>query len=75
MDIKELQHASEKQLQAMLNEKRNEMRELRFKSYEGQLKKVRTIRVLKKTIARIMTALNNKKSATNAGLGKSEERK
>ncbi|PIZ95159.1 MAG: 50S ribosomal protein L29 [Candidatus Magasanikbacteria bacterium CG_4_10_14_0_2_um_filter_37_12] len=65
MDIKELQRISEKQLQTMLAEKRNDVRELRFQSSEGQLKKVRSIRVLKKEIAQIMTVLNNKQHLTN----------
>ena len=60
MDIKELQHISEKQLHTMLSEKRNDVRELRFQSSEGQLKKVRSIRVLKKEIARIMTVLKQR---------------
>ena len=61
MDYKELKNKSEKDLKELLEEKRDELRELRFKASERQLNKVTDIKIVKKTITRIMTALNNKK--------------
>jgi ribosomal protein L29 len=61
MDFNEIKNKSEKDLQELLAEKREEWRELKFKSSEGQLKNVRAMRVAKKTIAKILTLLNKQK--------------
>ena len=58
MDYKELQNKSLKQLHEMLAEKRDELRELRFKASGNQLKNVRAIRDAKHTVAQILTAIN-----------------
>lgn len=58
MDYQELHNKSIKELHELLAEKRDELREGVFKIGENQLKKVRTIRALKKDIARILTAIN-----------------
>ena len=61
MVIKELQEKKEGDLQKLLQENRDKVRELRFKDSNKQLKNVRDIRNVKKDIARIQTVLNNKK--------------
>ncbi len=58
MDYKDLKNLGLKQLHEMLAEKRDELRELRFKDSEKQLKDVRAIREAKKAIAQILTAIN-----------------
>lgn len=58
MDYKELKNKGLKQLHEMLAEKRDELRELKFKTSENQLKNVRAIRDVKHTIAQILTAIN-----------------
>ncbi len=61
MKIKELKQKSEIELQKLLQESREKLRELRFKVALKQLKKVMKIRDVKKMIARILTLLNIKK--------------
>jgi large subunit ribosomal protein L29 len=61
MEFKELNEKKESDLQKLLQENREKVRELRFKDSNKQLKNVRDIRNLKKNIARIQTVLNNKK--------------
>ncbi|PLX28714.1 50S ribosomal protein L29 [Candidatus Parcubacteria bacterium] len=63
MDYKELKNKGLRELHELLAEKRNELRELEFKASENQLKDVRSIRVAKKDIARILTAINAKRLA------------
>lgn len=60
MEFADLKNKSEKELREMLAEKRDELRELRFKTAEKQLKNVRAIRECKKSIARILTLLTVK---------------
>ncbi|MEI6627113.1 MAG: 50S ribosomal protein L29 [bacterium] len=57
MDIKEIKTKTVHELQLLLNESRIKLDELNFKAVQNQLKNVREIRVIKKTIARIMSAL------------------
>jgi ribosomal protein L29 len=61
MEFKELTNKSEAELQKMLAETRDELRELKFKDASHQLKDVRQVREAKKKIATILTALNTKK--------------
>ncbi|MEK9130003.1 MAG: 50S ribosomal protein L29 [Patescibacteria group bacterium] len=61
MKVKELKQKSEIELQKLLQESREKLRELRFKVALKQLKKVMEIRRVKKMIARILTLLNIKK--------------
>jgi ribosomal protein L29 len=62
MEFKELQKKTEKELQALLSETREKLREARFKDANKQLKNVREIRVARNVIANILTLLNlNKK--------------
>lgn len=63
MDFVELKNKNVKDLQTMLAEKREELRELRFKVSEKQLKNVVKISEVKKTIAQILTLLNSKRKS------------
>ena len=63
MDYKELKNKGLREMHELLAEKRNELRELEFKVSENQLKNVRSIRVAKKDIAQILTAINAKRIA------------
>jgi ribosomal protein L29 len=57
MKFSELQSKPVKELRLMLQELREKQRELRFKISADQHKNVREIRVVKKTIAKILTLL------------------
>lgn len=61
MNIKELRIKSEKELTQMLKNEREHLRELRFDLASKKLKKVREARESKKTIARLMTLLQEKR--------------
>ena len=60
MKAKELKQKSEKELQRLLQEDREKLRQLRFDLSAGKVKNVREIRKIKKDIARIMTVLGSK---------------
>ena len=62
MNIKELRQLSETEIQRILQETRETLRELRFKAARRELKDVRDVRVHKKTIARILTLMGSKVS-------------
>lgn len=62
MDFKELKSKTEKELKQFLGESRDKLRDLRFKDANKQLKNVREIKVVKKTIAKILTLTNVNKS-------------
>ena len=61
MKFKELKKKTEKDLQALLLESRTSLREMRFKVANEQLKNIRELRVVKKTIAKIMFILGQNK--------------
>ena len=61
MDYKELKNKGLKEMHELLAEKRNELREFEFKARENQLKNVRSIRLAKKEVAQILTAINAKR--------------
>lgn len=61
MDITELRQLSEQELKRMLLESREKLRELRFKATRREVKNVREIRDIKKTVSRILTILRNTK--------------
>jgi len=63
MEFKELKNKSAGELQKLLVDQRNNLRELKFKVASDQLKNVRTVRVARKIIARILFLLNQKKIA------------
>jgi len=68
MEYKELTKKKESELHSLLSETREKLRELRFKDASKQLKNVREIREVKKTIARILMLMQplKKKSADQA---------
>lgn len=57
MTIKELRQLSEIELQKLLSQSREKLREMRFKAARRELKNVREVRTVKETIARILTLL------------------
>lgn len=59
MELKELKLKTEKELTQILNEFRDKLRDLRFKDANKQLKNIREIREIKKTIARVLTLLSS----------------
>ncbi len=61
MKLKELRLKQESELQKLLASSREIFRDLRFKIISKQHKDVREIREVKKTIARILTVLKEKK--------------
>lgn len=63
MDIRDLKNQSDRELQELLSATRSEIRELRFKVSEKQLKNVSVVRRAKKTAAQILTLLNQRKRA------------
>lgn len=62
MDFKELKQKSAVELQRLLQEKREQLRDRRFKVAQGQHKDVRELRELKHDIARLMTKVNDTKN-------------
>jgi len=60
MKISELRQKSPAELQKMLSEYREKLRQLRFDLAAGKVKNIREIREVKKDIARILTLLNQK---------------
>ena len=70
---KELRLKPEEELNQLLSESQKKLRELRFNLASGKVKNVRTIRVLKKDIARILTILNEKMKLKTTFLSDSEK--
>ena len=60
MEYKELKNKKESDLHRILSDSREKLRDLRFKDASKQLKNVREIRVVRKTISNILTLLNKK---------------
>ena len=58
MDFKELKNKEEKELQKILAQSREKLRDLRFKDANKQLKNIREIRRTRETIAHVLTLLN-----------------
>ena len=58
MEFKELKKKKEGELQKLLAESRDKLRDLRFKVASKQLKNVREIKTVKIMIANILTLLN-----------------
>jgi len=58
MEFKELKTKDEKELQKILAQSREKLRDLRFKDANKQLKSVREIRVVRELIARALTLIN-----------------
>ena len=64
MDFKELRQKSPVELQRLLQEKRDQLRDRRFKVAQGQHKDVRELRELKQDIARLLTKMKQPASTT-----------
>ena len=58
MTIKELRQLSDTEVQRLLSELREQLRDMRFKAARRELKDVRDVRETKKTIARILTLIH-----------------
>jgi len=65
MKTKELRQKSEKELQTLLAESRDKLREMRFKVAQRQLKKVSDVKQVKREIARIITVLNERRKSNS----------
>ena len=61
MKISEFKQKSKKELQRLLRNNQDKLRQLRFDLASGKVKNVREIRQIKKDIARILTILCQKK--------------
>jgi len=61
MKIKEIKEKSIDELNKILRENRDKLRELNFSVSQNQLKNVREVRKYKKTVARVLTVLNEKR--------------
>jgi large subunit ribosomal protein L29 len=61
MKIKELRNKSKEELEKLLEEYREKLRQLYFDIHLKKIKNVREVRAVKKTIARILTLLNSLK--------------
>ena len=61
MKFKELRIKSINELQTLLNEKRENLRVMRFRVAQRQLKKVHDIKIVKHDIARILSLINQHK--------------
>lgn len=59
MKLIELRKKSKEELQKILKDNREKLRQLRFDLSAGKVKNVKEIRNLKKEIARILTLLKN----------------
>ncbi len=60
MKIKELRQKSKDDLNKILQDNREKVRQIRFDMSSGKVKNVREINKIKKDIARILTILNEK---------------
>lgn len=75
MKITELKKLDTKELNEKLVELRNKSRELRFSVANNQLKAVRELRDVKKTIARILTVMNQNRISKESENVKKESTK
>lgn len=62
MKISEIKQKPKNELQKLLQEERDNLRQLRFDLSAGKVKNVREIRKIKKDIARILTILCQKEN-------------
>jgi large subunit ribosomal protein L29 len=63
MEIKEIRKKTDKELQKILAENRNKLREARFKSTSRQLKNYKELKSIKHDIARILTVESERRLA------------
>ncbi len=62
MKTMELRQKSKQELQQLLKENREKVRQFRFDLISGKVKNIRLIRSIKKDIARIMTIMEEEKT-------------
>ena len=60
MELKDLKNKSKEDLVKLLENTREEVRDLRFKVSAGSLKRINLIKLKKRTVARILTIINAK---------------
>lgn len=60
MKIKELQQKTASELQKLLQDSQEKLRQLRFDLAAGKVKNVREIRKVRRNIARVLTTINHK---------------
>ena len=60
MKVEEIRKKTDKELQKLLAEQRDEMREVRFKVASRQFKNYKQINKIKKDISRILTVMKEK---------------
>lgn len=65
MTRKKITEKPEEELQKLLEEKREKLRQLRFSLAGGKIKNISEIRKTRKEIARILTLLNSKYQKSN----------
>jgi len=65
MKIEEIRKKTDKELQILLAEIRNKLREARFKAASRQLKNYKELRSIKHDIARILTVINERRHIIN----------
>jgi len=75
MDLKELKTKKASELHALLAKWREELREFRFKDSNRQLKNIREIRNVRKSIAQVLTLLNSSKNVDVKENNKIEDNK
>lgn len=66
MKIAEVRKLDDKKLHETLAELRNKSRELRFSIANNQLKHVRSLRVVKHDIAKVLTVINERRLSADA---------
>jgi ribosomal protein L29 len=64
MKIAELREKTDNELQRLLSELRNQVREFRFKVASREQSRVRDVRGAKKTIAQVLTLLRSRKDSS-----------
>ena len=72
MKTKELKTKPTPELEKLLKSMRENSRELRFKISREQFKNVRELRKVKKTVARLLTIINERKINKSQGLPQSK---
>ncbi len=66
MTAKEINELAPAEIETKLRESREALLQLRLKKQTGQVEKTHELRILRKDIARLLTAANSKKRATAA---------
>ncbi len=62
MEFEDIKNKSAEEFRSLLNQKKEELRVLRFKVSEQQLKQLHTLKNLRREIAQILSILNTSQS-------------